>query len=232
MLEPLIHLHQLNLAGNRLEDVNWLQQLPAALNHLALRIDLSSNHLRSINISFLVQFQHVNLADNRWDCTWLTRFMLRTPPAALNFERSWPMLSAWNDDLLNVRGVDCFDGHENRSIILIDVSAASLPESQCDCEVGLKISNDNPNFRLSSILPQPIGDDLSPLTPPLTWPKIRTDRFDSRSVIIWMLVAIALAFAGLRWGQRFMDRKEISQNFDNNNGKSMEVREMKNCMCR
>lgn len=52
------------------------------------------------------------------------------------------MLSAWNDELLNVRGIDCFDGRENRSIILIDVSAARLPDAQCDCEVGLKISID------------------------------------------------------------------------------------------
>lgn len=150
MTKPLIHLHQLNLAGNRLEDANWLQRLPAALNHLALRVDLSSNHLRSINMSSLVHFQHVKLADNRWDCTWLARFMLRPPPAALNFERSWPMLSAWKDELLNVRGIDCFDGHENRSIILIDVSAARLPNSQCDCEVGIKILNDHLNFKFSN----------------------------------------------------------------------------------
>lgn len=38
-----------------------------------------------------------------------------------------------------------------------------------------------------------------------------------------MLVAIALAFAGLRWGQRFMDRKEINRKLQNSNGKTIEV---------
>lgn len=138
LIKPLIHLHQLNVASNWLEEANWLLQLPPALNRLALRVDLSSNHLRSMNLSSLNHFQYINLADNRWDCSWLARFMLRSPPPiALNFQRAWPMLSGWNEDLLSVRGIDCFDGRENRSIILIDVSTARQPDqNQCDCVVS------------------------------------------------------------------------------------------------
>lgn len=136
LITPLIQLQQLNVASNWLEAANWLQQLPPALNRLALRVDLSANHLRSMNLSSLIHFQQINLADNRWDCTWLARFMLRSPPSALNFQRAWPMLSGWNEDLLSVRGIDCFDGRDNRSIILIDVSAARQPDSQCDCQVS------------------------------------------------------------------------------------------------
>ncbi|XP_030569733.1 insulin-like growth factor-binding protein complex acid labile subunit isoform X1 [Drosophila novamexicana] len=194
LLHQLMHLKQLNLAQNHLEDASWLQHLAPALNRLALRVDLSSNRLQSLNLSSLLFFEHVQLADNRWNCSWLVRHMLRTPPASLNFARSWPMLSAWSvKELLNIQGVDCFDDQQNRSIVLLDVGAARLEMgSNCDCDQEPK-------------------DELATLTPPLTWPKIRTDRFDSRSVIIWMLVAIALAFAGLRWGQRFMDRKERSR---------------------
>ncbi|XP_023172233.2 insulin-like growth factor-binding protein complex acid labile subunit [Drosophila hydei] len=196
LLQQLTHLTQLNLARNLLNEASWLQRLAPGLNRLALRVDLSSNRLQSLNLSSLLFFEQVQLSDNRWNCSWLVKHMLRTPPTALNFARSWPMLSAWSvQQLLNIRGIDCFDGQQNRSIVLLDVSAArQQTPPDCDCK-----SSQESNIELYT------------LTPPLTWPRIRTDRFDSRSVIIWMLAAIALAFAGLRWGQRYMDRKERSK---------------------
>lgn len=47
-----------------------------------------------------------------------------------------------------------------------------------------------------------------PTPPPLAWPRVRMDRFDSRSIIIWMLIAIGLAFAGLRIARQLIDRRE------------------------
>lgn len=136
-LMPLINLNQLKLAGNQLEDASWLHHVAPALNHMALRVDLSSNYIKSLNLSSLVSFEHVYLADNLWDCAWLIKNMLRTPPAALSFNRSWPMLSSYTDDLLNIRGIDCFDGQRNRSIVLLDVDADRKQQVQsCNCEVS------------------------------------------------------------------------------------------------
>ncbi|XP_030240985.1 insulin-like growth factor-binding protein complex acid labile subunit isoform X2 [Drosophila navojoa] len=206
LLHQLTHLTRLNLARNQLEEASWLQQLAPGLNRLALRVDLSSNRLQSLNLSSLIFFEQVQLSDNRWNCAWLVKHMLRTPPTALNFARSWPMLSAWSvQQLLSIKGIDCFDGQQNRSIVLLDVSAARQQTApDCGCQSLQESSN-----------------ELYTLTPPLTWPKIRTDRFDSRSVIIWMLVAIALAFSGLRWGQRFMDRKERERKLKKNQDKQL-----------
>lgn len=47
-----------------------------------------------------------------------------------------------------------------------------------------------------------------PTPPPLVWPRVRMDRFDSRSIIIWMLISIGLAFTGLRIARHLIDRRE------------------------
>lgn len=139
LLQQLTHLTQLNLARNLLKEASWLQRLAPGLNRLALRVDLSSNRLQSLNLSSLLFFEQVQLSDNRWNCSWLVKHMLRTPPTALNFARSWPMLSAWSvQQLLSIRGIDCFDGQQNRSIVLLDVSAArQQTPPDCDCKVSL-----------------------------------------------------------------------------------------------
>ncbi|XP_034666160.1 insulin-like growth factor-binding protein complex acid labile subunit [Drosophila subobscura] len=183
------HLKHLKLDGNALIEANFLQSLPPALNRLSLSVDLSSNRLHSVNLSSLLQFGHTNLADNHWNCAWLVKNFLLRAPASLNFARNWSLLSDWNEDLTKVQGIDCIEGSRNRSIVLLSVGESIHSKVQCAHS----------------------SDELNPAPPPLTWPKIPTDRFDSRSVIIWMLVAIAITFACLRWLRRFVDRKEQSK---------------------
>lgn len=53
--------------------------------------------------------------------------------------------------------------------------------------------------------------EMQPSAPPLNWPRIKLDRFDSRSVVLWMLIAIALAFSALRVGRKLVDQKETNR---------------------
>ncbi|XP_017023211.1 insulin-like growth factor-binding protein complex acid labile subunit [Drosophila kikkawai] len=183
------HLRLIQFTGNALTDVDFLQRLPASLNRLSLHVDLSSNRLRSIDLASLRQFRYLNLADNSFNCGWLIENLVRELPTSVNFARPWSVLNGWNDDFKNIKGVDCTEGDTNRSIILLNAAEVSqYKTSKCECAQTY--------------------DEANPSPPPLTWPKIPTDRFDSRSVIIWMLAAIALAFAGLRWLRRFVDRNE------------------------
>ncbi|XP_020810834.1 toll-like receptor 6 [Drosophila serrata] len=183
------HLRYIQFTGNALSDAVFLQRLPASLNRLSLYVDLSSNRLRSIDLNSSHQLKYLNLADNSFNCAWLIENLVRELPSSVNFARPWSVLNGWRDDFNNINGVDCAEGETNRSIILLNASEVSLYKtSKCECEQTY--------------------DETNPSPPPLTWPKIPTDRFDSRSVIIWMLVAIALAFAGLRWLRRFVDRNE------------------------
>ncbi|XP_017056717.2 insulin-like growth factor-binding protein complex acid labile subunit [Drosophila ficusphila] len=183
------HLRYIKLAGNALGNADFLQRLSPSLNSLSLYVDISSNRLKSVNLSSLLRFRYINLADNKWNCAWLVSNLVRKLPRSINFARSWNVINNWSENITNIKGVDCTEGESKRSIILLDVSTVPKEKTQ-NCECG-------ENY-----------DEFNPSPPPLTWPKIPTDRFDSRSVIIWMLVAIALAFAGLRWLRRFVDRNE------------------------
>ncbi|XP_016964339.1 leucine-rich repeat-containing G-protein coupled receptor 5 [Drosophila biarmipes] len=183
------HLRYIKLAGNALRDASFLQSLSPSLNRLSLYVDLSSNRLKSVNLSSLLHFRYINLADNNWNCAWLVANLVRKLPASVNFVRPWTVINDWSENTTSIEGIDCTEGGSNRSIILLDVSKVSQQRTgDCDCGVTY--------------------DETNPSAPPLTWPKIPTDRFDSRSVIIWMLVAIAIAFSGLRWLRRFVDRNE------------------------
>ncbi|KAH8244233.1 hypothetical protein KR026_003147 [Drosophila bipectinata] len=193
-LSPLIfkhqnHLRYIHLAGNILEKAEFLESLSTSLNRLSLYVDLSSNRLQSVSMKDLLHFRYINLADNNWSCAWLVGNLVRKLPPSINFSRPWTVLNNWSEKLTNIQGVDCTEGNTNRSIILLNVGEVLHNENQ-NCSSGLSFDGANPS------------------PPPLTWPKIPTDRFDSRSVIIWMLVAIAIAFAGLRWLRRFVDRNE------------------------
>ncbi|XP_052852629.1 insulin-like growth factor-binding protein complex acid labile subunit isoform X1 [Drosophila gunungcola] len=183
------HVRYMKLNGNALDDADFLHRLSPSLNSLSLYVDLSSNRLSSVNLSSLLRFRYLNLADNNWNCAWLVANLVRKLPNSVNFARPWSVINDWSENITNIEGVDCYEGESNRSIILLDVSAVPLQKTS-NCECGQTY------------------DDSNPSPPPLTWPKIPTDRFDSRSVIIWMLVAIAIAFAGLRWLRRFVDRNE------------------------
>ncbi|XP_001356213.4 leucine-rich repeats and immunoglobulin-like domains protein 2 [Drosophila pseudoobscura] len=189
LMQYQTHLRHLKLDGNALIEASFLQRLPPALNRLSLIVDLSSNRLQSVNLNSLLHFGHINLADNHWSCAWLVKNLLLRAPPSLNFARNWSLLSDWSEDLTKVQGIDCIEDARNRSIVLLSIGEVIHSKVQCAKSF----------------------DELNPAPPPLTWPKIPTDRFDSRSVIIWMLVAIAITFACLRWLRRFVDRKEQSK---------------------
>ncbi|XP_073821682.1 uncharacterized protein [Musca autumnalis] len=157
--------------------------------HNELQLNLTGNHFRLLNITALLSFGHVELAGNWWSCKWLVQEMMRMPKS-INFGQTYAVHTEWSLALLETNGIDCYDEDKKRSVIILDTS--KLWEQRME---SVTRAHSTPH-------------ETQPSPPPLFWPKIRMDKFDSRSVVIWMLIAIALAFSALRIARKLVDRKE------------------------
>ncbi|XP_069963350.1 insulin-like growth factor-binding protein complex acid labile subunit [Bactrocera oleae] len=190
----LPYLRALDMSGNQLSSGAFIAHLSPLLPHSALTLDLSENHLTQLDGDAMTALQvcgaSVDLSANRWHCQWLIVELVRAP-AHVHFGRNYSLASSWSVALLNVSGIDCYDAERQRSIVVLDAGRLwerrhSVGDVECTTFV----------------------DPVMPTPPPLVWPRVRVDRFDSRSIIIWMLIAIGLAFTGLRIARQLIDRRE------------------------
>nr|XP_036216107.1 insulin-like growth factor-binding protein complex acid labile subunit [Bactrocera oleae] len=190
----LPYLRALDMSGNQLSSGAFIAHLSPLLPHSALTLDLSENHLTQLDVDAMAALQvcgaSVDLSANRWHCQWLIVELVRAP-AHVHFGRNYSLASSWSVALLNVSGIDCYDAERQRSIVVLDAGRLwerrhSVGDVECTTFV----------------------DPVMPTPPPLVWPRVRVDRFDSRSIIIWMLIAIGLAFTGLRIARQLIDRRE------------------------
>ncbi|XP_004534456.1 insulin-like growth factor-binding protein complex acid labile subunit [Ceratitis capitata] len=190
----LPYLRTLDMSQNQLSSGAFIAHLSPLLPHFALTLDLSENHLTRFDgdamAALEVSAASVDLSGNWWHCQWLIAELVRAP-AHFHFGRNYSLAASWSEALLNVSGIDCYDAERERSIVVLDAGRLwerrySKGDTECSTFVAPAI----------------------PTPPPLAWPRVRMDRFDSRSIIIWMLIAIGLAFAGLRIARQLIDRRE------------------------
>lgn len=131
------HLRYIKLSGNAISDAAFLDRLSPSVNRFTLYVDLSSNRLKSLNLSSLLHFRYINLADNNWSCNWLVANLVQKLPNSVNFARPWTVINNLSENTTNIEGIDCIEGGTNRSIILLDVSGVPQPKSDnCDCVVS------------------------------------------------------------------------------------------------
>ncbi|XP_011181154.1 toll-like receptor Tollo [Zeugodacus cucurbitae] len=197
LFAQLPYLRALDMSRNQLSSGAFIAHLSPLLPHSALTLDLSENHLTRLDGNAMAALQvcgaSVDLSANRWHCQWLIVELVRAP-AHVHFGRNYSLASSWSAALLNVSGIDCFDAERQRSIVVLD--AARLWERR---------------HGVGDVECTTFVDPVMPTPPPLAWPRVRMDRFDSRSIIIWMLIAIGLAFTGLRIARHLLDRREQSK---------------------
>ncbi|XP_067620207.1 leucine-rich repeat-containing protein 15 [Eurosta solidaginis] len=190
----LPYLRVLDMSQNQLSTSIFIAYLSALLPRSALTLDLSENHLTRIDTDAMnalyASSGHVELAGNWWHCKWLIVELVRAP-SHIHFGYNYALAATWSERLLNVSGIDCYDTETKRSIVVLD--ARRLWERR---------------HGMDDIECTTLVDPEMPTPPPLLWPRVRMDRFDSRSIIIWMLTAIGFAFAGLRIGRQLIDRRE------------------------
>uniref|UniRef100_A0A1B0FBC2 Uncharacterized protein n=1 Tax=Glossina morsitans morsitans TaxID=37546 RepID=A0A1B0FBC2_GLOMM len=193
------NLRFLDLSGNRLQQNEFIVSLANIMKHNSLTLNLSGNQFRSLNMTALTAYEQVELSDNLWSCKWLIEAMLRKPKS-INFGQPLEVHTTWSAEMLKINSIGCYDENIKRSIIILDVSEAQQDRSgklgKCETSKANQLSKHEGS------------SEESTAAPPLVWPTIKTDKFDSRSVVIWMLIAITLAFSALRVARKLVDRKE------------------------
>ncbi|XP_037928301.1 insulin-like growth factor-binding protein complex acid labile subunit [Teleopsis dalmanni] len=188
LLATVPFLSTVDLSKNQLHTDAFIKNLATDLNRTALELNLSDNRFSMLNLSALTDFHRVGLAGNVWSCKWLIQELLRMPPT-IHFDHSYSVATTWSTAMLNVSGIDCHDEMTQRNIIVLNAGCAlDCRSSDSECGLNNKV--------------------IKPTPPALLWPRVRLDKFDSRSVIIWMLISIAIAFSILRVARRYLDRKE------------------------
>lgn len=208
LFSSLAYLKSLDLSQNQLSNDEFIENLALELQCHELRLNLSDNHYRIVNISSLASFEQVELAGNWWSCKWLIKEMLKIPKS-INFGRSYAVHTEWSLDILETKGINCYDENTRRSIIILDTSRIWEQRfEEMKCAVGFTENYKFISLNTGSFLQPPSSLEVQPSPPPLNWPRIKLDRFDSRSVVIWMLIAIAIAFSALRIGRKLVDQKE------------------------
>ncbi|XP_017490886.1 PREDICTED: uncharacterized protein LOC108379080, partial [Rhagoletis zephyria] len=196
LFDPLPYLRSLDMSQNQLSSGAFIAHLSPLLPRSTLTLDLSENHLTRLDTDAMdalhVCSGRVELAGNWWHCQWLIVELVRAP-AHFHFGRNYTLASTWSAALLNVSGIDCYDAERKRSIVVLDAGHLWERRHGVSGDVDYK---------------QTFVEPAMPTPPPLMWPRVRMDRFDSRSIIIWMLISIGLAFTGLRIARQLIDRRE------------------------
>ncbi|XP_053959490.1 insulin-like growth factor-binding protein complex acid labile subunit isoform X1 [Anastrepha ludens] len=194
LFAQLPYLRLLDMSHNQLSSGAFIVHFSPLLPRSALTLDLSGNHLTRLDTDAMdalhVCSERVELFGNWWHCEWLIVELVRAP-AHFHFGRNYSLAASWSRALLNVSGIDCYDVERKRSIVVLD--AGRLWEQRHAVQAAEQTT---------------FLDPAMPTPPPLVWPRVRMDRFDSRSIIIWMLIAIGLAFTGLRILRQLIDRRE------------------------
>uniref|UniRef100_A0A1A9W6S5 Uncharacterized protein n=1 Tax=Glossina brevipalpis TaxID=37001 RepID=A0A1A9W6S5_9MUSC len=198
LFNNLSNLDFLDLSGNQLQQHEFIDSLANIMKHNRLTLNLSDNGFRSLNMTSLKAYEQVELSNNRWSCKWLIKEMLRKPKS-INFGQPLEVYAAWSVNMLQINAMECYDENTKRNIIILDLTEAQERRSKVTkCETGK-----------TNQLNKHQGSKVDPTADPtLVWPTIKTDKLDSRSVVIWMLIAITLAFSALRVARKLVDRKE------------------------
>lgn len=121
LFTTLAYLKSLDLSQNQLSDDEFIENLAAEHQCHELRLNLSDNHYRLVNISSLMSFEQVELAGNWWSCKWLIKEMLKLPKS-INFGRSYAVHTDWSITMLETTGINCYDEDSRRNIIILDTS--------------------------------------------------------------------------------------------------------------
>lgn len=134
----LAYLKSLDLSRNQLSNDEFIESLALELQCHELRLNLSDNHYRIVNISSLLSFKQVELAGNWWSCKWLIKEMLKIPKS-INFGRTYAVHTDWSLNMLDTKGISCYDEDTRRSILILDTSKVWEQKfEEMKCRVSLK----------------------------------------------------------------------------------------------